>query len=199
MANAGLETSAGYRQEMEKAKTAAEKRRGEAREDVFRETGLGDKAEDNKRADRQLSIMEKHYGTQDKRDAERIALLREQVGQGRVEVKFAPNGQIIMWDKKSGKMDIFKDKNGKPYVMSDKGGISQEDLLKIAGQMYNSDMSPNRTPESAADSARRLVTSLSGQAQSNGIARPKTEGEFAALPKGARYINPKDGKTYTKN
>lgn len=30
------------------------------------------------------------------------------------------------------------------------------------------------------------------------IAQPKTQAEFDALPSGAKYINPKDGKTYTK-
>ena len=199
LGNAGLGTSAEHGKEMDIARGTAEKRRGEAREDVFRETGFGEKSEDNRRADRQLSIMEKHYGAQDKRDAERIALLREQVGQGRVEVKFAPNGQLVVWDKKSGKMDIFKDKDGKPYVMGEKGGITAANMLDTASKMYSSDLSSNRTPEGAADEARRLITALSGQAQSNGIARPQTEAEFAALPKGARYINPKDGKPYTKN
>lgn len=30
------------------------------------------------------------------------------------------------------------------------------------------------------------------------LAQPKTQAEFDALPSGAKYINPKDGKTYTK-
>lgn len=32
-----------------------------------------------------------------------------------------------------------------------------------------------------------------------GVARPTTQAQFDALPKGARYINPSDGKEYTKN
>jgi hypothetical protein len=31
------------------------------------------------------------------------------------------------------------------------------------------------------------------------LARPTSMAEFAKLPKGARFVNPKDGKTYTKN
>jgi hypothetical protein len=32
-----------------------------------------------------------------------------------------------------------------------------------------------------------------------GVAKPTTQAQFDALPKGARYINPSDGKEYTKN
>jgi hypothetical protein len=32
-----------------------------------------------------------------------------------------------------------------------------------------------------------------------GVATPKTQAEFDKLPDGAKYINPKDGLTYTKN
>jgi hypothetical protein len=32
-----------------------------------------------------------------------------------------------------------------------------------------------------------------------GVAKPTTQAQFDALPKGARYINPSDGKEYVKN
>jgi hypothetical protein len=36
-------------------------------------------------------------------------------------------------------------------------------------------------------------------ASSSAVAKPKTQAEFDKLPPGALYVNPKDGKTYSKN
>lgn len=38
-----------------------------------------------------------------------------------------------------------------------------------------------------------------GQSGTGSVATPKSNAEFNSLPKGALYVNPKDGKTYTKN
>jgi hypothetical protein len=37
-----------------------------------------------------------------------------------------------------------------------------------------------------------------GAASSGSVARPKTDAEFNALPRGTRYIDPDDGKEYRK-
>jgi hypothetical protein len=44
----------------------------------------------------------------------------------------------------------------------------------------------------------RSYYSRSGTGGGGAIARPKTDAEFNALPKGARYIDPDDGKEYRK-
>ncbi|MEY4951782.1 MAG: hypothetical protein RL299_206 [Pseudomonadota bacterium] len=47
-------------------------------------------------------------------------------------------------------------------------------------------------PSGAATPSAAPTTALSG------VAAPKTQAEFDALPRGAKFVNPKDGKTYTK-
>lgn len=39
---------------------------------------------------------------------------------------------------------------------------------------------------------------LTGEASGRSVGRPKSQAEFDALPSGARYVNPKDGKEYVK-
>ena len=62
--------------------------------------------------------------------------------------------------------------------------------------------------EKRAKALERLTGSPTGAAPApaptaapapGGVARPTTQAQFDALPKGARYINPSDGKEYTKN
>lgn len=46
---------------------------------------------------------------------------------------------------------------------------------------------------------KRRADGATPQAEPEAVARPTSMAEFAKLPKGARFVNPKDGKTYTKN
>jgi hypothetical protein len=80
---AGLATSAGYDQAMKEARSIAERRTGQQREDAFREIGLADKDEDNQARARQLGIQEDHYKNMDARDAERLKLVQRQIDQGK--------------------------------------------------------------------------------------------------------------------
>jgi hypothetical protein len=45
----------------------------------------------------------------------------------------------------------------------------------------------------------KLMGGTSTAAPTGGVITPKSQAEFNALPKGARYINPADGKEYIKN
>jgi hypothetical protein len=44
-----------------------------------------------------------------------------------------------------------------------------------------------------------MVSGASDQVAPSGVAKPTTQAEFDAIPKGSRYINPSDGKEYIKN
>lgn len=66
----------------------------------------------------------------------------------------------------------------------------QARISKLEGELdtARSRIAKDDTPPKAADNPPRAET----------VARPATKEEFDKLPKGAKYINPADGKTYTK-
>lgn len=92
----GLQTSALSRGMREKNMAAAAKKRTEAREDVFREIGFSDKDADNASRDRQLGITEEHYKNLDRRDIERLDLLRQQVEAGKWQIKETDQGLVAI-------------------------------------------------------------------------------------------------------
>lgn len=113
--DAGLATSAEHEALLDKARGVAEKRRGEARDDAFKEMGFADKDEDNKRAAEQLRMMEDHYKRTDANAAEHMAILRQQLEQGKSDIRIAPDGRAILHNKITNKIEIVTDPaTGKP-------------------------------------------------------------------------------------
>jgi hypothetical protein len=50
-----------------------------------------------------------------------------------------------------------------------------------------------------AAKAKPAETSAAPAAASGDVAQPKSQADFNKLPKGARYVNPADGRVYVKN
>lgn len=99
---AGLDTSRSYDQSMKEARSIAERKAGQQREDAFREVTLSDKDEDNQARQRQLGISEEHYRNMDARDAERLKIVQQQMEQG--------NWQLIPAKGKGGATYQFFDR-----------------------------------------------------------------------------------------
>lgn len=70
-----------------------------------------------------------------------------------------------------------------------------EDEITAARQSKGTGI-PSAAPEGATPAP--VTTTGPAASAAPAIAQPKTQAEFDALPSGAKYINPKDGKTYTK-
>lgn len=199
---AGIATS-GLSREMRNTNMADQKAR---KEDAFREVGFADKDQDNAARTRQLD------------------LLSEQIGQGKYDVKTGGRGgNFLVFDKKTGKwtdtgikasdsvnstkpaalqmlehlkahpedMDLLK-------KMNDKDKNDSDQIIDLAGKIISGDMSGKMTTQSALDSAREIVMGAKGQKVPGAVAKPKSQAEFDALPNGSQFVNPKDGKTYTK-
>lgn len=82
------------------------------------------------------------------------------------------------------------------------------DYLKLQSQNLVGMLDGLVTPEQRApieaqlnqiNQALAAATGIGKIAPASGAVTPKTKSEFDALPKGARYINPADGKEYIKN
>lgn len=199
---AGIATT-GLSREMRNTNMADQRAR---KEDAFREVGFADKDKDNAARDRQLD------------------LLGEQIGQGKFEVKTGGRGgNFLVFDKKTGKwtdtgikasdsvnstkpaalqmlehlkahpedMDLLKKLNAKEKDDPDQ-------IVELAGKLIQGDITGKVTTESALQSAREIVMGAKGQKVPGAVAKPKSQADFDALPKGSQFVNPKDGKTYTK-
>lgn len=76
-------------------------------------------------------------------------------------------------------------------------------LRDQADPMKNMDRASREQASALLRQAQEKLAQMSGlggtTAPTGGAARPTSRAEFDALPKGARYINPADGKEYIKN
>lgn len=82
------------------------------------------------------------------------------------------------------------------------------DYLKLQSQNLVGQLEGLITPQQRAPIEAQLnqinralaaITGVGDVAPATGAVKPKSQAEFDALPKGARYINPSDGKEYIKN
>lgn len=199
---AGIATS-GLSREMRNTNMADQRAK---KEDAFREVGFADKDKDNAARDRQLD------------------LLGEQIGQGKFDVKTGGRGgNFLVFDKKTGKwtdtgikaadsvnstkpaaLQMLEHLKEHPEDMdllkkiNEKEKNDPDQIVDLAGKLIAGDISGKVTPESALDTARSIVMGAKGQTPPGAVAKPKTQVEFDKLPKGSQFVNPKDGKTYTK-
>jgi len=77
----------------------------------------------------------------------------------------------------------------------EKPEITEKDIGKLAVDLVKADMSGKTSYDHALSTIRR-GHGIGGAPDA--IAKPKTDAEFKALPKDAKFVNPKDGKTLTK-
>lgn len=221
----GLATSALSREMRERNKTDSRQRRTEDREDAFREIGLADRDEDNQRQQRHLDITDQHYKNMDARDRERLRAVAKQVEQGKWRVvNNAKTGTVTLYDQESGatkdtgiKYERTSEKDTRsPEIqliehlkrnpkdlelverLRSKDKNDSDQIIDLAGKLAN-DVANPRSATEALDMAREIVGGAKGQKTGNEVARPKSDEEFKQLPKGTKFVNPKDGKTYTKN
>jgi hypothetical protein len=75
-----------------------------------------------------------------------------------------------------------------------------QDELKVRMEMDPSGKSPRvQQLQGQLDAIYKELGGTPTAAPTGGVVTPKSQAEFNALPKGARYINPADGKEYIKN
>jgi hypothetical protein len=86
---------------------------------------------------------------------------------------------------------IAKMKEIQPYL----------DAKKTLNQRMREFKSPSEDGSTGSPSKPKTGDNKPGEssASSSAVAKPKTQAEFDKLPPGALYVNPKDGKTYSKN
>lgn len=198
------------------------------RDDIFKQLGLADKDADNSRADRREKTEAKRYEQLDERDRQRLDLLRAQVAQGKWKELKGANGNIYLIDAETGAtkdtgikhneadkrspeerlierfMTDPKFRQGMEDFQKAKkpGDVTDSSQFKAALDLLKGDMTGKMTVEDAAQRVQGLARQFGGGGAPVGggdVARPKSRAELDALPKGAKYLNPSDGKTYVKN
>jgi hypothetical protein len=75
----------------------------------------------------------------------------------------------------------------------------QDQLERLKSAMTDSQRKPILDALDKIAQRRRELMGAPTVAPTGGVVTPKSQAEFNALPKGARYINPADGKEYIKN
>jgi hypothetical protein len=75
----------------------------------------------------------------------------------------------------------------------------QDQLERLKSAMTDSQRKPILDALDRIAQRRRELMGAPTAAPTGGVVTPKSQAEFNALPKGARYINPADGKEYIKN
>lgn len=83
----------------------------------------------------------------------------------------------------------------------EKGAVTEKDMFTEVMRAANKEtlVGPQPQPVDILRKAQDVLRMQRGGAPSPGAAAsPKTQAEFDKLPSGAKYVNPKDGQTYTK-
>lgn len=83
-----------------------------------------------------------------------------------------------------------------PRMEGPQSNVDVQMYKEMAGDLAN-DTLPVETRLAALQQIRRLQAKYAGQ-QGGNLPKPNTQAEFDALPSGAQYIDPDDGKTYRK-
>lgn len=201
----GLATQASMRGMQDKGQAAATELRREQRDDAFRELGFEDKDQDNQRGDRREA-------REDRQARERIDLLRQQIEQGKFDVKVGGRGgNFLVFDKKTGKFEDTGIKaadsvnSTRPAALQLLDHIKQnpEDETKLRALMGKGE---EITPAARLDRAIRLMAAqnkeLGGQQLSlqDALKMIDTDGESAAprlpagVPPGSRQVGTDGGK-----
>ncbi len=119
----------------------------------------------------------------------------------------APRVQSTKEDSNGNMILIMSDGTSKPLLEKDgkpmqSSAFNKEVAKTITKMEEESSKFKNLSEkEKRAQAQERLTGKLSEPtpaAASTSVAAPVTQADFDKLPSGARYINPKDGKTYTK-
>jgi hypothetical protein len=106
-----------------------------------------------------------------------------------------PDRTVLNYDQAAGNVDKFLDTQAGMMEMS---AIKRR--AKDAGQPEPSNYDiRNMLIQRELQSAGSRFAGQGSPAPTGGVVTPKSQAEFNALPKGARYINPADGKEYIKN
>jgi hypothetical protein len=102
---------------------------------------------------------------------------------------------------------VMTDGSTKPMLGTDgkpvRSAAFNKEVSKIITKLEEDDSSFKKlSPDEKRKRAEQRLTGKSSEAapaaSSVSVATPVTQADFDKLPSGARYINPKDGKTYTK-
>lgn len=147
-------------------------------------------------------------GAQQPRQPAKRQVLEEPLPDGRI--------QKHIWDETTGNYRPY----GSPYQAggrSAQGGAPADPIDELLGGLplpggeplqqqrpaplpQGADLLMNRGQPQARQPTTTMIAggAVKGQANQQGPARPTTDAEFDALPKGALYIDPDDGRTYRK-
>jgi len=221
----GLQTSALARQMQERNRTDASGRRREAREDAFRELSFEDKDQDNIRADKReertgkredaridllrRQVEQGKWKVMDNGKTGTYVLFDQETGQTKDTGIKVP--QKERKDTRPAEIQLLEHLNKHPEdfdilskLRASKDKNDTDQIFEAATRRlvedskYGGGTSRPSVDEVVRDAQRAMTLARGGQV-SDDIARPKTEAEVKALPKGARFVNPSDGKAYTKN
>lgn len=213
----GLDTSKAMTDQENRNYDRSDRSNNKARDEAMRLLGLEDKDQDNVRADRREGRAEKRA------DAD-FALRKQIFEDGRWKpVNNGKTGTIVMVNtngeiKDTGiKIDRGDTRTAEERLvdraqkdpkfletllaLKGKGGdITESGQFRAALDLIKGDLSGTMTGDQAAEKVRGLAGAVSGRQPGNagGVAQPKTQADFDKLPKGAKFINPSDGKEYTK-
>lgn len=174
---AGLGTEGEYNKAMERRRQLLK----DARDEAYRETTLADKDRDNQLAERR----EEREGRQ---GDQRLSLLRDQISQGKFDVKVGGRGgNFLLIDKKTGKvtdtgikaadavnstrpaalqiLDHLKEhpEDGDQLLRImkvDQGEKEESKLLDLSGKLMSSDLTGKMTPQEAVRRARSMLEEI---------------------------------------
>lgn len=191
-----------------------------ARDEAFKIMGLEDRDRDNQTNERRWQVTEKHYQAQDARDQRRLDLEMkklEREGNKPIGHQVLANGNIafLMPDgsvRDTGAKGREPNANEIAFdLLTRRGGLNTQDaidrILPAKPKYATEDFldTTNLDAMGQPTKLRRLVdvntgefVRQPGQQGAPAVAKPTSQAEFDKLPKGARFINPADGKEYTK-
>ena len=209
----GQEALKGVGEQEEKNLTRGERKIQQKRDDLYKEMGFADKDSDNARGDKRQAAEERRWQATDKKDTERLQIMRDQLEQANWKVvNNGKTGTVTLVNTKDGstkdtgvKIDrgdtrpaevrLLEHLRGNPKDLETllqlkgrdgtKGDITEQGEFRAAMDLLKGDMTGKMEPADASARVRKLIEAQRG---GGAVTLP------AGIPQGSKQVGTAKGK-----